>query len=150
MPDIMHLLTIKAPADQVYQALATQDGVRNWWARDTQLDATEGGRGRFAFNDCQVVTTVRIDELEPASRVAWTVLESPAPGGWPGTTISFGLEQVEGGTKLRFAHRGFAKADDGYAIVTTGWAYFMVSLKYYVETGTGAPHPDVDFSRVIS
>jgi hypothetical protein len=30
-----------------------------------------------------------------------------------------------------------------------GWACFLVSLQQYLETGCGAPHPDVDFSRVI-
>ena len=44
---------------------------------------------------------------------------------------------------LTFAHRGFARADEGYAQVTTGWAHFLFSLQKYVETGKGAPYPDV-------
>jgi hypothetical protein len=50
---------------------------------------------------------------------------------------------------LLFAHRGFKQADEGYARVTTGWAYFLISLQQYLETGKGAPHPEVDFTRVI-
>jgi hypothetical protein len=29
---------------------------------------------------------------------------------------------------LIFAHRGFVQADEDYALVTTGWAYYLVSL----------------------
>jgi hypothetical protein len=50
---------------------------------------------------------------------------------------------------LLFAHRGFEQADEGYALVNMGWAYFLVSLRQYPETGKAAPHPNVDFSRII-
>ena len=33
--------------------------------------------------------------------------------------------------------------------VNMGWAYYLVSLQQYLEKGAGAPHPDVDFARVI-
>jgi len=55
----------------------------------------------------------------------------------------------ESGTVLSFAHRGFAEANEGYALVNLGWTYFLISLQQYLKTGKGAPHPDVDFTRVI-
>lgn len=76
-------------------------------------------------------------------------LSSSAPGGWQDTLISFDLRAEGGATVLLFAHRGFKHAGEDYARVTTGWAYFLISLQQYLETGKGAPHPDVDFSRVI-
>jgi len=33
-------------------------------------------------------------------------------------------------------------------MTTTGWGFYLVSLQQYLETGTGAPHPDIDFARV--
>lgn len=48
-----------------------------------------------------------------------------------------------------FAHQGFSPADEGYARVNTGWAYYLVSLQQYLETGQGAPHPDIDFARIV-
>jgi hypothetical protein len=42
---------------------------------------------------------------------------------------------------LSFAHRGFAQADEGYARVTTGWGYYLVSLQLYLETGKGDGEP---------
>jgi hypothetical protein len=87
--------------------------------------------------------------LEPSSHVGWTTIASTAPGGWDGTTIGFDLRAEADATVLLFAHRGFAQANEGYARVTTGWGYFLVSLQQYLEEGAGAPAPDVDFARVI-
>jgi hypothetical protein len=79
------------------------------------------------------------------------VLEPRADGQWferdaDGTEITFDLRATGDETVLSFAHRGFKHADDGYALVNTGWAYYLVSLRQYVETGEGWPHPDVDFA----
>jgi hypothetical protein len=42
-------------------------------------------------------------------------------------------------TPLSFAQRGFRRADEGYARVNTGWAYYLVRLQHHLETGQGAP-----------
>jgi len=49
MPDIMHLITIRASPERVYQALTTADD-GNWWTRDADLDAQIGGTGEFRFS----------------------------------------------------------------------------------------------------
>lgn len=149
MPDIMHMLGIAAPPARVYQALTTVEGIRNWWTRDADLDGAVGGAGVFRFYDGRVVTQVRIDALRPPDHVGWTVTASTAPAGWEGTRISFDLRAEGTGTMVLFAHRGFAQESEGYARVTTGWGYFLVSLKQYLETGRGVPAPDVDFSRMV-
>jgi uncharacterized protein YndB with AHSA1/START domain len=149
MPDIMHLLRINAEQDRVYGAITTAEDVRNWWTRDCDLDEAVGGAGVFRFYDNRVVTNVRIDALRRPSHVGWTTVSSTAPGGWDGTTISFDLRAEGDVTVLLFAHRGFAAAGENYARVTTGWAYFLFSLQRYLETGTGVPAPDVDFTRVV-
>ncbi len=140
MPDITQTIAVAAPAERVYAALATADGIRGWWTRDADLDSKVGGKGEFRFNECRTITTVRIDELEPSARVAWTTIASNAPGGWAGTTITFDLRAESGQTLLALAHRGFARADEGYARVTEGWGIYLASLRRHLETGTGAPH----------
>ncbi len=49
MPDIMHTLKIKTSPDQVYRAIATAEGIRDWWTRDAALDPKVGGAGEFGF-----------------------------------------------------------------------------------------------------
>ncbi len=149
MPDVMHLLRIGAAPERVYRAITTAEDVRKWWTRDCDLDETVCGAGEFRFYDNRVVTKVRIDALQPPSHVSWTTLSSTAPGGWQDTTIRFDLRAEGDMTVLLFAHRGFAETGETYARVTTGWAYFLFSLQRYLETGTGVPAPDVDFTRVV-
>jgi uncharacterized protein YndB with AHSA1/START domain len=143
MADVLHYLRINASPERVYEALTTPEGVRGWWTREVDLDSEVDGRGSFRFGKLE--TVVRIEALEPGRRVTWTPIQSDAPGGWVDTTIDFGLERDGEQTIVRFAHRGYAQADDGYAIVTTGWAWYLMSLKALVETGRGAPHPEKAF-----
>jgi hypothetical protein len=98
---------------------------------------------------CGRSVLLSIERLTPPTHVGWRTIESTAPGGWGGTTITFDLCPEGSGTVLLFAHRGFPRADEGYARVTTGWAYFLVSLQQYLQTGQGAPAPDIDSARVI-
>jgi hypothetical protein len=42
-----------------------------------------------------------------------------------------------------------SKGQVGTTFTTTGWAYYLVSLQQYLETGEGAPNPDVRFDRMI-
>lgn len=150
MPDIMHLLKIKATPEQVYDALTTPEGIRNWWTRDAKLDHQIGGAGefRFPYSGATYSTTIHIAELLPPRRITWTVTTSFRPE-WIGTTIIFNLRPEADLTVLSFAHRGFPEPDENYALCTTGWAYYLVSLQQYLQTGQGAPSPDIDFASVL-
>ena len=149
MHDIRHLIRIHASPERIYRALTTADGIHGWWTRDADLDEAVGGRGEFRFYGGKGVTTVRIAELDRPRRVGWTTVASNAPGGWVGTTITFDLRAKGDDTIVTLAHRGFAEPSDGFALVNTGWAYYLVSLQQYLETGEGAPQQDKDFARVI-
>ena len=132
MPDIMHLVTINAAPDYVFDALATENGIRGWWTSDANLDPRVGGKGEFRFYGGSKITIVEVTELHRPRRVGWKVLRSFRPE-WESTTISFDLQTLDGGTKLRFAHLGFPRADDDYAICTTGWGLYLASLKTFLE-----------------
>lgn len=148
MPDILHLIRIHASPERVYAALTTTEGIRGWWTRDAELDSGVGGTGAFRFHERHRVTTVRVDALEPPVCVRWKTLSSFHPG-WEGTTITFDMRAEGGDTMLALAHRDFAQADEFYALTTTGWGYYPVSLQQYLETGKGGPSPDIDFARMI-
>jgi uncharacterized protein YndB with AHSA1/START domain len=150
MPDIMHLVKINASPDRVYQALTTSEDIRNWWTRNADLDGTIGGEGEFRFGSYggTQVTKVRVAELVPSVRVGWKITASFRPE-WVDTTITFDLRADKDATVVLFAHRGFQRADDIYALCTTGWGYYLVSLQQYLQTGQGAPSPDIDFARVL-
>jgi uncharacterized protein YndB with AHSA1/START domain len=149
MPDIMHLIKIHASVERVYAALTTAEGIRNWWTRDADLDSKVGGTGQFRFYAGTSITEVIVEKLTPPLHVGWKLPLSFRPE-WEGSSITFDLRAEGDETVLLFAQRGFKEADEVYALTNTGWAYYLVSLQQYLETGEGAPNPDIDFSRVIA
>ena len=138
MPDILHGLKIKASPVQTYQAIATAEGIRNWWTRDAMLESVPGGSGEFGFYGRRFIAQVTIEKLEPPQRVAWKVKNAA----WDGDSIVFEIRPEGAGARLSFFHRGFREADQRYASATTRWGSYLLSLKNYLETGKGSPNPD--------
>jgi uncharacterized protein YndB with AHSA1/START domain len=141
VPEIMHLIKIRAAQDKVYQAVSTAEGIRDWWTRDAALDPKVGGNGEFGFYGQRMVIKVKIAELTPPRHVAWDSVSSTG-GGFDGTTISFDLKSEDGVTSVLFAHRGFKAAGEQVASATTRWGFYLLSLKRYLETGKGSPNPE--------
>jgi uncharacterized protein YndB with AHSA1/START domain len=138
MHDIMHLIKIHVSSERVYQAITTADGIRQWWTRDATIEPKVGADGEFGFYGRRFVAKVTVEELDPVTRVRWTV----ANAAWPANEIEFNLKAVANDTTLVFAHRGFPRADDAYASATTRWGFYLLSLKRYLQTGKGTPNPD--------
>jgi uncharacterized protein YndB with AHSA1/START domain len=140
MPDILHEVTIKASPEKVYKALTEQSELAAWWTRDATAQPEVGTVSEFKFMGGQMTFKIRIDALEPNRQISWTPLQG-APD-WPGTRITWDLTPVDGGTKVLFGHRDYASTEGSFANVSYNWAGYLISLKHYLETGKGAPHPD--------
>src|SRR5687767_7145181 len=85
MAEILHKLSIQAPRERVFQALATREGLSGWWTSTTDGESKPGQTLAFRFNEH--VCEMRVDELEPATRVVWTCVKA-APE-WVGTKLTF-------------------------------------------------------------
>lgn len=143
MLNILHRVGIKAPSNEVYQALATTGGIAGWWTRDTSGDSKPGGVvvTRF-FADGKLLGgfDLAVEGLEPNSRVVWRVVEGPPE--WIDTRINFELNREDDFTVILFRHEGWKEAVPFMSHCSTKWATFLMSLKAYVETGAGRPSPD--------
>lgn len=138
MSNIRFEFDIEAPIEQVYEALTEKSGLQGWWTRDVSIEAGEGSPARFGFGN-QGEFNFTVAKLDENQHVKWDVVQG-APD-WGGTYITFDLEASDNGTKVHFAHRNFATEDGSFASVSYNWAYFMMSLKSYLETGEGTPVP---------
>src|SRR5215207_8889973 len=90
MPAIHFRTTVDAPPEDVYRALATQDGLAGNWTDQLEVPEQAGAVARFGFGpDWAKVLELCIDALEPGQRVEWT----PVGGfpGWVGTSIAWEL-----------------------------------------------------------
>lgn len=142
MVDIAHRVGIKAPASQVYQALATPEGVAAWWAEDTHGDREAGGsvKVRFTNNGQEIgAMEMELEQLVPGELVLWRFLAGPAE--WIGTHARFTLKQEGDYCIVLFTHEGWKERVEFTSHCSTKWAVFLMSLKALLETGKGQPNP---------
>ena len=139
MPDILHKVGFKSPPAEAYKALSTLDGLSGWWTTDTKGESKVGGVIHFRFGDRGFID-VKVLALDPGKRVLWDVIDGP--GAWIGTKIMFDLVQDGDFTAILFKHQGWKEAGEFMHHCTSKWGVFLMSLKSYVETGSGAPYPD--------
>lgn len=150
MIDIWHRVGAVAPIEDVYNAIATPEGVAAWWTGETS-GAGDPGTGievTFRRESGELVGSIEfeVEELEPSKRVVWRFTGGPEE--WQGTRAQFELTEAEGGyTIINFGHLGWAEEVEFLHHCSTKWATYLLSLKQLVETGRGAPSPyDVTIS----
>ncbi len=135
---IHHRVEFDASPESLFAALSTQEGIASWWTPMVTAEARAGSTATMRFGDGEHGPDMRIDELVPGKRVVWTCTEGP----WPGMQFVFAIAKHERGSVLLFDHHGWPEVSDFYRHCNTKWGYFLAcSLKPYVESGTGAPHP---------
>ncbi len=144
MTDIIHRIGIRAPAADVYAALATIPGLAGWWTNETTGRSAVGGEISFVFHlengELLGGFDMEVLELSPSDKVRWRVKNGPPE--WVGTLIEFTLSRQDDFTVVMFGHRGWREEVEFMAHCSTKWATFLVSLRDFVETGSGRPSPN--------
>jgi uncharacterized protein YndB with AHSA1/START domain len=135
MTAIRHNVVIKTTPEKIYEAITTQEGLANWWAKQTTAKPEVGFVNTFTFGTFR--NEMKVIHLSPNKKVEWQCIKSIEE--WIDTNISFDLEEKDGRTILRFAHSGWRAVTDTFAGCNYDWGRFMTSLKSYCETGTGTP-----------
>ena len=81
---------------------------------------------------------MKVIQFEPPSDLGWRCV-----GGvnqWADNTFSFGLEDRDGATRLRFQQDYTTElSDDDYGSYNFNWGYYLESLRLYCESGRGNP-----------
>ncbi len=139
MPEIIHKLLIKSPPETVYEALTTQEGQSSWWTRDCRVIPKIETVAEFYFDNRSDSAHMKIVALEPHGKVSWSCIDGDPE--WIGTNIQFELSPHEKGTILFFTHKGWITTDGFFPNCSFDWAKYLLSLKMYLETGKGNPHP---------
>jgi uncharacterized protein YndB with AHSA1/START domain len=138
--DLIHRIGIAAPAEKIYRALTTEEGIKGWWTTDVKLDPNVGGTAVFGFMQHAVEFQMRIQELTPPSLVRWQCEGGNSPD-WIGTTQEFQLEPpADGEVLLKFCHGGWKSGGDHCYYCNTTWGHLLVGLKEYAERGVKNPY----------
>jgi uncharacterized protein YndB with AHSA1/START domain len=141
MPDIRHRVAISAPLEGVYEAVATKGGLSQWWSRDgVRGDSSEGSKLQFFFGQPEPAAVMEVTRLSPDGHVSWICIEGETE--WVGTKLAFDLTRKDDETVVMFTHADWREPGEFMAHCSARWAYFLLSLKSYKETGKGTPFPD--------
>ena len=143
MADIRHLVGVYAPAEWVYEWLATRDGLARWWTRDVRGDGSPGSRLEFYFTSPEPSAVVEVVEATPGRRVQWRCVEGPEER--VGTSVIFDLtspHRADGETVVLFTHADWREPVEFMHHCSTRWGYFLLSLKAGLESGKATPFPD--------
>lgn len=94
---ITRTLELAAPAETVWRAITDPDQLGDWLGSSVELDLRPGGDGTVVETD-GVVRRARVDEVDPARRLAWQWW--PADGTGSPSTVELELEPTEDGTRV--------------------------------------------------
>ena len=160
MPDIHHAVVIAAPAETIYSAITTTEGLSGWWTPAATTNAEINSVARFPFGD-GYFKEMKIVQLEAHQFVKWICQKGDSE--WVGTTLTFKLvtgdektlldshpelagqiqqqKTAELITVLIFHHENWKEYTLMFAECSYTWGQFLRSLKLFCETGKGRPWP---------
>jgi len=139
MADILLEVTVEKQPKDVYQALTEADGIAQWWTKHVKAEPTVGSVAEFGFYGGEAIFKFKVDTLATGEKVYWSVLGGGPPD-WEGTTVTWDLTEVDNGTKVLLGHRNYQTTEGSFASVGYNWAFFLTSLKSYLEEGKGMPN----------
>ena len=137
--EIWHEIIINASPVALYQALTDVKKLAHWWTVDTRGESALGEKLEFWFYEELAKEMVVID-LKDNEFVQWRGTER-GDSEWVDTEIEFKIFRKGGKTFLHFRHSKWREDAEAFPECSMHWAVFLLSLKEYVETGKGRPHP---------
>ena len=138
IPDeVRRELEIRAPRARVWEALTEPNQLLQWFpTKRAEIDLRPGGDAVLEWDEAKGEAVV--DVVEPPGRFVFRW--RPEGLGRPFTTVSFTLEELDGGasTRVQLVESGFASLPDQIEIQSQkgndeGWAHELQELKEYLE-----------------
>ena len=123
-------------AEEIYPMLLD---VKSWWkgfyGENIQGESNEvGDEFTFFAGDGVHISKQKLIEKLPNERLAWQVIESNLSflndkKEWDDTIISFSLEEMENGTKVKFTHQGLMPEIECYENCSVAWTNYLRNLE---------------------
>ena len=126
-PSFTTTIEVVQSPEQVFAAVVD---VRSWWFGDIEGSSDHLG-DEFTYTVPGIHwNAMRVTELVPGEKVAWLVTDSrleftQVKDEWTGTTITFDIDPVDGGTRLRFTHAGLVPDYQCFTDCSNAWGSFV-------------------------
>jgi len=137
--EIWHEIVIDASPQEVYEAITDVKKLSHWWTTDSRGKSAVGSHLEFWF-DGHLAAEMEVTDLKPNKLVQWHVTDKSLPD-WIDTKIEFKIFTKNEQTYLHFRHSDWREDAAMFPQCSLDWAIYLISLKEFVETGKGRPHP---------
>jgi uncharacterized protein YndB with AHSA1/START domain len=139
MATILLRVPVDAQPKQIYDTVATSDGVNGWWSNHTEGPDGIGSTVKVSFPDAPITFDFEVTEEKPGERVAWRCLVGPPE--WIDTIVSFEVQsEADGNSSVLFSHEGWATTDESFPFIAYSWAQILPRLKKLAESGDRDPY----------
>ncbi len=144
-------IEIDAPRDAVWEAVATDAGLRRWFAPDTSVDPRVGGEMLLKWGEFHVWKQT-IVAYEPGTylKTRYDSGVDDGEGGQRPLFVEFELSGEGGKTTLRLVQSGFGPEsdfDEEYDAISSGWPVELRNLKLTLERHRGV---DRQIAKVVA
>ena len=139
MPDILHDFPIAAEPAAVFQAVATPEGLDQWWTARSAGSPAVGSDYQLWFGP-GYDWRARVTLCEPGK--SFELEMTGADDDWTGTRIAFHLALEQGRTWVRFCHTGWREANRHFRQSAYCWALYLRLLQRYLEQGAVVAYED--------
>ncbi|MGY5880980.1 MAG: SRPBCC domain-containing protein [Candidatus Thorarchaeota archaeon] len=136
--EIRQTTLVRADPEEVYDGIASEEGLNAWFTYNSELDPRPGGNIVFRWKDWGP-NKYNLDahgEVLEAKRPEKFVFQWYSDTQEYKTTIEMIFERVEEGTVIRLREYGYHNTPSGIAAMlecASGWGEALTLLKYYVE-----------------
>jgi uncharacterized protein YndB with AHSA1/START domain len=138
-PPQSHEIEIDAPADAVWKAISTGEGLSRWYAEEARIDPRVGGEHWISWGEGQDIGNTNL-KWEPGKHLQIGDPDHATATGFQAMVIDFEIETRGGKTILKLVQSGLPTGpewdsmDDGTDL---GWEMFLFALKFYLERQVG-------------
>ena len=137
--EIWHELFFNVSLHELYEAITDPKKLAQWWTTDVRGTSVPGKYLEFGFGGFS--QEMLVSDLESGKLVRWTATEKGLSD-WAGTRLEFKVFRRNDLTYLHLRHSNWKEEAKMYAQCNTDWAFYLLSLREYVETGKGRPFPN--------
>jgi uncharacterized protein YndB with AHSA1/START domain len=143
-------ITVEASPEIVFDVVSSPEHLEQWWPDEATLVPTPGNQGTIVFNQGAAnppkVVNITVVEVQPPRRFSfrWDYESDVVASVGNSMLITFELEPIAGGTRIRMTETGFrergweaAVLEEIYQDHSHGWDYFIARLEKYL-VGVGA------------
>jgi len=107
MPVLSRSIDIQASPRTVWNLLATQEGMRQWFEPTIEIDPKVGGFHRHLNQFANIHISGHVQEMVPDKTLVLSWLEEDGDWKFP-IRLAFTLEEIPGGTRVTMKFDGFA------------------------------------------